>query len=71
MYVAPQMKQLHCFFRRAPKICRKIDFCRCPLDLLQSIQIKKTGVKTFYILELLHEKCSKKEAMKLLPLRNI
>ena len=68
---APQTKQYHCFFSESPNIFRKIDFCRCPLDLLQSIQRKKTAIKILYILDLLHTSCSTKEAMKLLPWQNI
>ena len=68
---APQTKQYHCFFSESPNIFRKIDFCRCPLDLLQSIQRKKTAIKILYILDLLHTSCSTREAIKLLPWRNI
>ena len=34
------MKQQHCFFRGAPKISEKIDFCRCSLYCLCPIKQK-------------------------------
>ena len=49
---APQKKQSHCFLHRALKTSRKVDFGGCPLDKLY--QIKNTGIRTLYILKLIH-----------------